>query len=184
MLSMPSGLNSTDSSLDTVHWPAPRRWKLARPATSSTRIASAGDGRRSGERVEHATHRHRGHHGEVGEVLVERDDAEAGEHALRGFGPARRPAGETSSRLVFQHGGHTQPTWHASHFTASSLDGFVVDDAGSLDWLTLRAIDPDGPFGYRAFAEDIGALVMGATTTNGSWRTSPASGCTASPPGC
>ena len=50
------------------------------------------------------------------------------------------------------------------YFTASSLDGFVVDDAGSLDWLTSRAIDPDGPFGYRAFAEGIGALVMGATT--------------------
>ena len=50
------------------------------------------------------------------------------------------------------------------YFTASSLDGFVVDDNASLDWLTSRAIDADGPFGYRAFAAAVGALVMGATT--------------------
>lgn len=50
------------------------------------------------------------------------------------------------------------------YFTASSLDGFIVDGHDSLDWLTSRAIDADGPFGYRGFMESVGALVMGAAT--------------------
>ena len=50
------------------------------------------------------------------------------------------------------------------YYTASSLDGFVVDDANSLDWLTSRAIDANGAFGYEAFAKGVGALVMGAST--------------------
>src|SRR3954451_21240088 len=50
------------------------------------------------------------------------------------------------------------------YFTASSLDGFVVDDANSLDWLTSRAVDPNGLFGYEAFAESVGALAMGSST--------------------
>jgi dihydrofolate reductase len=50
------------------------------------------------------------------------------------------------------------------YYTASSLDGFIVDDAGSLDWLTSRSVDVDGPFGYEAFAKGVGALAMGSTT--------------------
>ena len=50
------------------------------------------------------------------------------------------------------------------YFTASSLDGFIVDDANSLDWLTSRDIDVNGPFGYEAFNTGVGALVMGAGT--------------------
>ena len=50
------------------------------------------------------------------------------------------------------------------YFTASSLDGFIVDDRGSLDWLTSRSIDVYGPFGYKAFETGVGALVMGAAT--------------------
>ena len=50
------------------------------------------------------------------------------------------------------------------YFTAASLDGFIVDDRGSLDWLTYRAIDVDGPFGYKAFETGVGALVMGSAT--------------------
>ena len=50
------------------------------------------------------------------------------------------------------------------YYTASSLDGFVVDEADSLDWLTSRTVDPRGDFGYEAFADGVGALVMGAST--------------------
>ncbi|MCX2713087.1 dihydrofolate reductase family protein [Mycolicibacterium sp. J2] len=50
------------------------------------------------------------------------------------------------------------------YYTASSLDGFIVDEHDSLDWLTSRTIDPEGPFGYEAFAKSVGALVMGSTT--------------------
>jgi dihydrofolate reductase len=50
------------------------------------------------------------------------------------------------------------------YYTASSLDGFIVDTDDSLDWLTSRTIDADGPFGYQAFAKEVGALVMGSTT--------------------
>lgn len=50
------------------------------------------------------------------------------------------------------------------YYTASSIDGFIVDDRGSLEWLISRDIDVDGPFGYRSFSDKVGALVMGATT--------------------
>jgi dihydrofolate reductase len=50
------------------------------------------------------------------------------------------------------------------YFTASSLDGYIVDDADSLDWLTSRAIDKDGLFNYDAFIKSVGALVMGSAT--------------------
>jgi dihydrofolate reductase len=50
------------------------------------------------------------------------------------------------------------------YYTASSLDGYIVDDKGSLDWLTSRAIDADGPFGYDAFIKSVGALAMGSAT--------------------
>jgi dihydrofolate reductase len=50
------------------------------------------------------------------------------------------------------------------YYTASSLDGFIVDPDDSLDWLMSRHIDPDGPFHYDAFAETVGAIVMGAQT--------------------
>jgi len=50
------------------------------------------------------------------------------------------------------------------YFTASSLDGFVVDRSDSLDWLVTRDFDPNGPFGYEAFIGEVGALVMGSAT--------------------
>jgi dihydrofolate reductase len=50
------------------------------------------------------------------------------------------------------------------YYTASSLDGFIVDENDSLDWLLTRDIDADGPFGYEAFAKSVGALVMGSST--------------------
>ena len=63
------------------------------------------------------------------------------------------------------------------YYTASSLDGFVVDEADSLDWLVSRDFDKDGAFGYEAFAKSVGALIMGSTTYEwivadqpGDWR--------------
>lgn len=50
------------------------------------------------------------------------------------------------------------------YYTASSLDGFIVDEHDSLDWLITRDNDADGPFGYQAFAKSVGALVMGSQT--------------------
>jgi dihydrofolate reductase len=50
------------------------------------------------------------------------------------------------------------------YYTASSLDGYIVDEADSLDWLTSRTVDADGPFGYQAFMKSVGALVAGAST--------------------
>lgn len=50
------------------------------------------------------------------------------------------------------------------YYTAASLDGFIVDEAGSLDWLLSRTSDQQGPFGYDIFIKKVGALVLGATT--------------------
>lgn len=50
------------------------------------------------------------------------------------------------------------------YYTAASLDGFIVDEAGSLDWLLSRDVDSQGPFGYDGFIKSVGALVLGATT--------------------
>lgn len=50
------------------------------------------------------------------------------------------------------------------YYTASSLDGYIVDEHDSLDWLMSRHSDADGPFDYRAFAATVGALVMGSAT--------------------
>ena len=50
------------------------------------------------------------------------------------------------------------------YYTASSLDGHIVDEADSLDWLTSRTIDKDGPFHYDEFIKAIGAVAMGSAT--------------------
>lgn len=50
------------------------------------------------------------------------------------------------------------------YYTASSMDGYIVDEDGSLDWLVTRDIDPQGPFHYDTFVEGVGALVMGSAT--------------------
>lgn len=51
-----------------------------------------------------------------------------------------------------------------TYSTGSSLDGFVADAHGDLDWLLSGDMDPDGPGGFAAFDATIGALVMGRTT--------------------
>lgn len=48
------------------------------------------------------------------------------------------------------------------YFTASSLDGFIADEADSLDWL----LDPDDPGDttYLDFISAVGAIAMGSAT--------------------
>lgn len=50
------------------------------------------------------------------------------------------------------------------YYTASSLDGYIVDENASLDWLTSRDITADGPFAIDPFMETVGSIVMGADT--------------------
>jgi dihydrofolate reductase len=50
------------------------------------------------------------------------------------------------------------------YYTATTLDGFVADEAQTLDWLLSRESDPEGPLGYTPFITGVGALLMGATT--------------------
>jgi len=49
-------------------------------------------------------------------------------------------------------------------FIATSLDGYIADEGGDIDWLHSIP-NPDGDdMGYAAFMSNIDALVMGRTT--------------------
>lgn len=48
--------------------------------------------------------------------------------------------------------------------TAASLDGYVADRSGTLDWLEGLEHDPDGPGGFREIDARAGAMVMGRAT--------------------
>jgi dihydrofolate reductase len=50
------------------------------------------------------------------------------------------------------------------YYTATSLDGFIADPDNSLDWLFTRDREPEGPFSYEAFIQNVGAMAMGSTT--------------------
>ncbi len=50
------------------------------------------------------------------------------------------------------------------YYTASTIDGFIADPDGSLDWLLTRRQEDDGALRYDDFITGIGAMVMGATT--------------------
>lgn len=50
------------------------------------------------------------------------------------------------------------------YYVGTSLDGFIATPDHSLDWLTGRHIEEDGPQGYPAFEAGVGAIVMGAAT--------------------
>jgi dihydrofolate reductase len=49
----------------------------------------------------------------------------------------------------------------AEVFIATSLDGFIARDDGDIDWLVGRPVPEGEDFGYKAFMDGIGALVMG-----------------------
>jgi dihydrofolate reductase len=50
-----------------------------------------------------------------------------------------------------------------SVFIAASLDGFIARTDGSLDWLSIVE-RPGEDYGYRAFIDDVDALVLGRRT--------------------
>jgi dihydrofolate reductase len=49
------------------------------------------------------------------------------------------------------------------YYTATTLDGFLADDAGGLDWL-FEVEGGDAPDGFAEFFAGVGAMAMGATT--------------------
>jgi dihydrofolate reductase len=52
-------------------------------------------------------------------------------------------------------------------YIAASVDGFIADEDGGVDWLDAyeRPVeDEDDPMGYEAFVADVDCLCMGATT--------------------
>jgi dihydrofolate reductase len=49
------------------------------------------------------------------------------------------------------------------YVTATTLDGYIADADNSLDWLFVVEREDDGA-GFAAFLEEVGAMVMGATT--------------------
>lgn len=53
--------------------------------------------------------------------------------------------------------------------TASTLDGFLADDADGLDWL-LEVPGADAAGAFSSFLEGVGALVMGSTTFDWVYR--------------
>lgn len=48
------------------------------------------------------------------------------------------------------------------YYTATSADGFIADEANSLDW--LFEVDRSGPDRFTQFFAGVGAMCMGATT--------------------
>ena len=52
----------------------------------------------------------------------------------------------------------------ASVYIATSVDGFIAREDGSVDWLTGGADAASGDYGYQAFIDSIDALVMGRNT--------------------
>lgn len=51
-----------------------------------------------------------------------------------------------------------------SVFIATSLDGYIADKAGNIDWLNSTPNPDQIDMGYSSFMENIDALVMGRTT--------------------
>ena len=49
-------------------------------------------------------------------------------------------------------------------YLAVSVDGYLADERGGVDWLVGDGSEPDAPGSYPAFLETVDAIVMGWTT--------------------
>lgn len=49
-------------------------------------------------------------------------------------------------------------------YIAMSLDGFIADAKGGVDWLSGDGSDPEAPGSYDAFTQDIDTVIMGRNT--------------------
>ena len=49
-------------------------------------------------------------------------------------------------------------------YIATSLDGFIADQEGGLDWLTEGAAEDEGDYGFVDFLASIDAIIMGRRT--------------------
>lgn len=56
----------------------------------------------------------------------------------------------------------TMANKRVSLYIAASLDGFIADELGSVEW--LESVDSDGDAGYQAFFDNVDTVVMGRTT--------------------
>ena len=50
------------------------------------------------------------------------------------------------------------------YYTATSIDGFIADPDGSLDWLFQADSGPGNEDRFSGFFSHVGAMAMGATT--------------------
>ena len=51
-------------------------------------------------------------------------------------------------------------------YIATSIDGFIADLSGGVDWLPPPESDPDDSCGYKSFIENISIIIMGSTSYN------------------
>ena len=49
-------------------------------------------------------------------------------------------------------------------YLAISVDGYLADEQGGVDWLSGDGSEPDAPGSYPAFLDTVDAIVMGWTT--------------------
>lgn len=51
-------------------------------------------------------------------------------------------------------------------YISQSLDGFIADSKGNVDWILGNNEDYDSDYGYETFIKDIDTVILGANTYN------------------